>query len=95
VALVRTDVSEERIAFIIRVTRTGEPGTMFVVSVTTNIVLIPVTLMMMRYAPPNAGSYKSHMASHPRRRHSSQSLLCKPQILHKIIGFKEIKNTTE
>jgi hypothetical protein len=43
VALARTDVSEEYIASIIRVTRTGELGTMFYSSVlrllvTTNIV---------------------------------------------------------
>jgi hypothetical protein len=31
VALVRTDVSEELSAFIIRVTRIGEPGTMLAV----------------------------------------------------------------
>jgi hypothetical protein len=29
----------------------------------------------------NVGSYKSHTAKHPRRRHSSQSPPCKPQIL--------------
>jgi hypothetical protein len=32
VALVRTDISEERIASIIRVTRIGELGTMFAVT---------------------------------------------------------------
>jgi hypothetical protein len=49
VALVRTDVSEEHSTSIIWVTRIGELGTMFAVTVTANIVPslpILVTLMM-------------------------------------------------
>jgi hypothetical protein len=69
VALVRTDVSEELGASIIKVTRIGELGTL---AVTSN-----------RRTPRrntkcggakflrNVGSYKSHTAEHPRRRHSS------------------------
>jgi hypothetical protein len=83
VALVRSDVSQERFAFNLRVT-IGELGTLAVTSnlctlrivflcsvvqltVTANVVpssLILVTLMMV-------DCYKSHTASHPRRRHSS------------------------
>jgi hypothetical protein len=64
VALVRTDVTVERGASIIRVTRIGELGTLFLAD----------------YRQPdnggatflrNVGSYKSHKALHPRRRHSS------------------------
>jgi hypothetical protein len=60
VALVRTDVLEERITSIIRMTRIGKLGTMLAVTVTANIVpssLILVTLMMEAIY-----SYKIHMA---------------------------------
>jgi hypothetical protein len=36
---------------------------------------------MRRYVPPKLGSYKSHTASHPRRRHCSYSPPWKPQFL--------------
>jgi hypothetical protein len=49
VALVRTDVSEERIVSIIRVTRIGEIGTMLTVtSKTANDVLsLPILVILM------------------------------------------------
>jgi hypothetical protein len=52
VVLVRTDVSEELSASIIRITRIGERGAKFL---------------------RNVGSYESHTAYYPRRRHSSKS----------------------
>jgi hypothetical protein len=62
VALVRTHVSEDRIAFIIRVERIGEPGTLAVTS-NRRTVADPChpddggdTLLR------NFGSYKSHTA---------------------------------
>jgi hypothetical protein len=71
VALLKTDISEELIASIIRVTRIGELGTLIVavfrLLVATNVVPgspILVTLMM------EVGSYKSHTTKHSRRRHS-------------------------
>jgi hypothetical protein len=70
-ALVRTDVSEEGIASIIRVTRTDEPGT-------------TLTVASNRSTLRKVGSYKSHTAPHSRGWHSSQSLQWKPQILHSI-----------
>jgi hypothetical protein len=74
VALVGTDVSEERSAPIIRVTGIGELGTLAVTSieflrsvlrllVTSNVVrasLNLVTLMMEATRPPKRGSYKNH-----------------------------------
>jgi hypothetical protein len=79
VALVRTEVSEELSASIIRVTRIGELGT--ALAVTSNrrtlrintIYCCTVTLMMGggNTLLRNVGSYKSHAASYPRRRHSS------------------------
>jgi hypothetical protein len=53
VALVRTDVSKERSASIIRVTIIGEPGTTLVVTSNRR------TLHM--------GSYKSHTTYHPQK----------------------------
>jgi hypothetical protein len=50
-ALVRTDASEEHIAFIIRVKRIGDLGTMLAMAVTAAIVhrsLIRVTMMMVQ-----------------------------------------------
>jgi hypothetical protein len=52
--LVRTDVSEERIAFIIRVRRITELGT-----------TLTATSTFLR----NIGSYRRNIASHPRRRY--------------------------
>jgi hypothetical protein len=62
VALVRTDVSEELSASIIRVTRIGELET--TLAVTSN----RRTLRRNN----NVGSYKGHTAEHPSRRHSSK-----------------------
>jgi hypothetical protein len=64
----RTDVSEELIAFMIRVLKIGELKT--TLAVTSNLSTLHPdeggdTLLQ------NVGSYKSHMAYHPRRRHSS------------------------
>jgi hypothetical protein len=66
VALVRTNVSEELSAIIIRMTRTGELGT--TLAVTSN------PRKLRRNIPRNVGSYKRHKAEHPRGRHSSYSL---------------------
>jgi hypothetical protein len=60
VALVRTDVSEERIDSTLTVTRIGELGT-----------TIAVTCRRRTLKKKDIGSYKSHTASHPIRRHSS------------------------
>jgi hypothetical protein len=82
VALVRTDVSEERIASIIRAAKIDELRTTLAVTssvlrllITANIVpssSICVALMMevIPYSE-NSDIYKSKMVSHPRRRHSS------------------------
>jgi hypothetical protein len=86
VAFVRSNVSKERVAANIRVTRIGEPGTMlrvtsnwstlqnvFQLPVTANVVLISrilVFLMMEVTSLRDIGCYKSHTARHPRRRHS-------------------------
>jgi hypothetical protein len=56
VALVRTDVSEERSASFIRVTRIGELGT--TLAVTSNRRTLQRNTKFLR----NVGSYKSHMA---------------------------------
>jgi hypothetical protein len=56
VALIRTDVLAESIAYIIRATRSSELGE--TLAVTSNFLR-------------NVGSYKSHTASHPRIRLSS------------------------
>jgi hypothetical protein len=88
VALVRTDVSEEHSAPIIRVTRIGELGTthaakkyydivflrcVFRLIVTANVVPSSPILanLMVEALCSSDGSYKSHTAGHPRRRHSS------------------------
>jgi hypothetical protein len=77
VALVRTDVSEERIASVIRVTRIGELGTLAVTNNRRTVNVVPSSLILFSLmmdailSSDNVGSYKSHMASHPRRRHSS------------------------
>jgi hypothetical protein len=83
VALVRTDVLEKLSASFIKVTRIGELGTMLAVPVrqllvTASVVpssLILVTLMKDAKFLRNVGSYKSHTAWHPRRRHSSSQCL--------------------
>jgi hypothetical protein len=78
--LVRTYVSEERNASLIRVTRIGDLGTTSAVSNNRrtqrrNISCHPdgVGDTFLR----NVDSNKSHTAEHPRRRHSSsQKVLC-------------------
>jgi lipopolysaccharide/colanic/teichoic acid biosynthesis glycosyltransferase len=64
VVLLRTDVSEDLCASIIRVTRIGELGTL---SVTSNRRTLRRKINLLR----NVGCCKSHSAQHPRRRHSS------------------------
>jgi hypothetical protein len=64
-AVLRTDVSEERIASIIRVTRMGEIGT--ALAVTSN----RSTLRSNIRSSENVGSYKNQTALHTRRQHSS------------------------
>jgi hypothetical protein len=54
VALVRTDVSEELSASIIRVIRIGELGTL---AVTSNRCMLQCAIFLL-----NVGSYKSHTA---------------------------------
>jgi hypothetical protein len=75
VAIVRTDISEECIASIIRVTRIGELGTltitnivflhsMLLLVVTANVPSSPILVTLMRGGNTflqNIGSYKSHM----------------------------------
>jgi hypothetical protein len=80
VALVITDVSEEHSASIIRVTRIGELGTL---AVTSNRRTLRRNTKSQSQVTDchsddggakflrNVGSYKSHTAKHPRRRHSS------------------------
>jgi hypothetical protein len=64
VALARTDVSEERIASIIRVEIISELGATLATEARCEEILV-----FFR----NVGSYNSHTASHPRRRQSSIS----------------------
>jgi hypothetical protein len=66
VALVRTDVSEEPSASLIRVTRIGELGR--TLAATSNRRTLRRNTW---YILQNVGSYKSHTAQHPRRHHSS------------------------
>jgi hypothetical protein len=73
VALVRTDVSEESSASFIMVTRTGELGTTLAVTshvIPSSPILIHSDEGVARFLL-NVGSYKSHMASHSKRRLSS------------------------
>jgi hypothetical protein len=76
--LVRTDVSEEHIASIIRVTRIGQLGTTLVV--TSNLSTLRRGQKLADSCHPegggdtfllNVGSYTSHAASYPRRLHSA------------------------
>jgi hypothetical protein len=68
VALVRIDVSEERIAFIIRVKRIDELGTLAVTKVVASSLTLFTLKMETIRSSKNVGSYKSYVASHPRRR---------------------------
>jgi hypothetical protein len=67
VALVRTDVSEEPSASIIRVIRIGELGTTLAGTSNRRKLRRKSLSTFLR----NVGSYKSHTAQQPRRRHSS------------------------
>jgi hypothetical protein len=67
VALVRIDVSEDRIASIIGVKRISELGTTLAVTSNRSTRKINVGDKFLR----NVGSYKSHETSYSRRRHSS------------------------
>jgi hypothetical protein len=85
VALVKADVSEERSVSFIRVTRIGELGrTLAVTSNRRSVRRLLVATSVVPSSPilvdevgakflRNVGSYKSHTAKHPKRRHSSQS----------------------
>jgi hypothetical protein len=68
VVLVRTDVSEERIAYIIRATRVGDIGTTLALTKNRSTLRHPDDRDDKFL--PNVGSYKSHAGSHPRKRHS-------------------------
>jgi hypothetical protein len=75
VALIRTDVSTELSASIIKVT-IGELGT--TLAVTSNLRTLCDSCHPNEGGAKflrNIGSYKSHTAQHPRRRHSSIALL--------------------
>jgi hypothetical protein len=77
VALVRTEVSEQPGASIIRVTGISELGT--TQASTSNRLTLRILCSVRRLKVDeggarflrNVGSYKSHTAQHPRRRHSS------------------------
>jgi hypothetical protein len=84
VAIVRTDVSEELIASMIRVTRLGELGTL---AVTANRCTLRWNINYIWFLtdssrPDDGGdkflrnivSYKSNTVSYPRRQHSSKKL---------------------
>jgi hypothetical protein len=64
-ALVRTDVSEERIVSIIRAERICD------VNVVPSSLILSIFMVEAIRSPQNVGSYKSHTTSHPRRRYSS------------------------
>jgi hypothetical protein len=83
IALVRTDVSKEPIAFIIRVTRIGELGTtLAVTSYRSTLVDSSVPNNGGDTFLCNDGSYKSEGVTF-RRRHYSWSPPRKPQILQR------------
>jgi hypothetical protein len=67
VALVRTDVLEERITSIIRMTRIGELGTALAITAASACYPDDGGVIFLQ----NIGSYKSHMVKYPRRWHSS------------------------
>jgi hypothetical protein len=99
VALVRTDIFQECITSIIRVKRISELGIMLAVTSNWSMLqllftayvvpnwLILFTLIMEPMHSSKTGSYKSHMALHPRRQYFTQSLPWKPQSLHTFILF--------
>jgi hypothetical protein len=70
VALVRTNVSEEHIASVIKDTRICELQLLVTANIVPGFPLL-VTLMMEAIRSSKTFSYKSHMVPPPRRRHSS------------------------
>jgi hypothetical protein len=85
VALVKIDVSEKRITSIMSVQGISNLGTLAVNSnwntLRRNTRWFSAPSSWRRYLLPNRQSDKNYKASYPRRRHSSQSPLWKPQIL--------------
>jgi hypothetical protein len=77
VALVRTDISEELIAFFLRVKCTSELETalavlqLLIIATVVPSLLILFTLMIeTRRSSEPSSLFKDHTASHLRRRHS-------------------------
>jgi hypothetical protein len=74
---VTTDVSEERVASIIRVKRISELGTLAVTSSCELLVTLYLSHLFFHTDDRgnsflrNVGSHRSHTASHVRREHSS------------------------
>jgi hypothetical protein len=92
VALVRTDVLEERVTSIIKVTRISKLETAIAVTSNQSTVvpssLIIVTLMIRNKTfLQNVGSYKSHTAQYPKRQHSSKEL----NLLHIMHCYSPLK----
>jgi hypothetical protein len=85
VALVRSDVLEDRIASIIRIKRTSKPVTALAVTINTLIILI-LMIEAMRSSETSI-LIGNNTASHPSRRHSSQSPPRKLQILLNLKGL--------
>jgi hypothetical protein len=85
VALVITDVSEERIAFIIRVTRIGELGKTLAVTSKPHLLVganvVPSSPILVTIADKddtllrNVGYYKSHTMQEPGRWHYAYSFI--------------------
>jgi hypothetical protein len=81
VALLRTDVSEKRIASIICLARIGELGT-----------TLAVNKQLKHTAIQNIASYKSHTAQHLTRRHSFIVTAVKPSNLTWLLLVGNIPN---
>jgi hypothetical protein len=82
VALVRTDVSKELSASIIRVTRIGELGRTLAVTVRRVLVMadvpsspILVTMTVGRYLPQKRRFLQEAHGVHPRRLHSFANIV--------------------
>jgi hypothetical protein len=84
VALVRTDVSGELSGSIFKVTRIGEQRATLAVKIDRRKQHIRLTLLLVHLSchlddggakfQRNVGSYKSHTAKYPRRRHSFEPI---------------------